>query len=360
MRDYRRILITGGAGFVGSGLAIALKNNLFKTQVVAFDNLRRRGSELNLERLKKCGVRFLHGDIRNFGDIETTGEFDLLIDCSAEASVHAGYQSSPRYVVQTNLLGTTMFLEAARLYQSDIVFMSTSRVYPIARLRELPLEINGERVAIPESQSGAGWSTAGISTEFPLDGSRSLYGATKLASELLLTEYAEMYDLRVITNRCGVLTGPWQMGHEDQGFVALWAARHKFGGNLSYRGFDGKGYQVRDILHVHDLYELLKKQLADLESTTNTIYNVGGGPSTSVSLAELTSQCHRLSSEHLEIGSDSETSSSDIPYYVTDNSTVSNIFDWAPKQDIEFILDDIFRWLTDHQRVLQPFFRDRI
>ena len=287
MREYRRILITGGAGFVGSSVAIALKNDLAKAEIVAFDNLRRRGSELNLERLRQCGVLFLHGDIRNIGDIENAGEFDLLIDCSAEASVHAGYRSSPTYVVQTNLLGTTVFLEAARRYQSDIVFVSTSRVYPIARLRNLPVEIIGKRHVIPDSRSGPGWSAAGISTDFPLDGSRSLYGATKLASELLLAEYAEMYGLRVVVNRCGVLTGPWQMGQVDQGFVALWAARHKFGGPLSYRGFGGKGHQVRDILHVDDFYQLIKKQLAALESTSYTIYNAGGGPTISVSLAEV-------------------------------------------------------------------------
>jgi CDP-paratose 2-epimerase len=169
-----------------------------------------------------------------------------------------------------------------------------------------------------------------------------------------------MYGLRIVINRCGVLTGPWQMGQVDQGFVALWAARHKFGGHLSYRGFGGKGHQVRDILHVSDFYELIKKQLTSLENINKTTYNVGGGSTTSVSLAELTSQCHTLSAKHLAIGSDPETSSADVPYYITDNSTVSESFDWKPERGVEVILDDIFRWLTDYRVVLGPVFGNAI
>jgi CDP-paratose 2-epimerase len=90
-------------------------------------------------------------------------------------------------------------------------------------------------------------SAAGISEGFSLGGHRSLYGTTKLAAELLIEEYRVMYGLRAVINRCGVISGPWQMGKVDQGFVVLWLARHLFGGPLSYMGFGGDGLQVRDV-----------------------------------------------------------------------------------------------------------------
>ena len=141
-----------------------------------------------------------------------------------------------------------------------MVFLSTSRIYPIAPLRELPLVPAKSRFVIPASNTGPGWSARGITENFPLIGSRSLYGATKLCSELIIAEYVALYGLRAVINRCGVLTGPWQMGKVDQGFVVLWAARHLFGGALSYNGFGGAGLQVRDVLHVEDLYRLIRNR----------------------------------------------------------------------------------------------------
>jgi CDP-paratose 2-epimerase len=182
-----RILITGGAGFVGSNLALALKRQR-DVDVIAFDNLRRRGSELAVARLRDAGVEFIHGDVRCIDDLNDAGSFDLLLECSAEPSVHAGYNGSPAYVVQTNLIGTVNCLEVARRCTADVLFLSTSRVYPIAGLRGLPLERRGMRLDIPVHAHGTGWSARGIGAEFPLSGARSMYGATKLASELLIEE----------------------------------------------------------------------------------------------------------------------------------------------------------------------------
>ncbi|MEO7273350.1 MAG: NAD-dependent epimerase/dehydratase family protein, partial [Vicinamibacterales bacterium] len=179
-----RILITGGAGFVGSSLATALSRGVSGTEVCAFDNLRRRGSELALARLAAANVAFVHGDVRSPGDLAAAGRFDLLIDCSAEPSVHAGYGDDPSYVVHTNLTGTVHCLEAARRSGAAIIFLSSSRVYPIPGLRALPLERRGQRFEIPAEASGTGWSARGLTAEFPLTGFRSMYGATKLASEL--------------------------------------------------------------------------------------------------------------------------------------------------------------------------------
>src|SRR5438477_348415 len=171
------ILVTGGAGFVGSTLALHLKRHDVARRVIALDNLKRRGSELNVPRLRDGGVEFARG----------------------------------------------------------------------------------------------------ISEEFPLSGARSLYGATKLASELFIEEYAYAYGLRAVVDRCGVLAGPWQMGKVDQGFVALWVARHLFEGRLSYIGFGGSGKQVRDVLHVDDLCDLVTRQIARLDDVGGEVFNVGGG-----------------------------------------------------------------------------------
>lgn len=352
-RPYR-IVVTGGAGFVGSNLALMVKRDQPGTEVVAFDNLRRRGSELALERLRAGGVRFAHGDVRNPEDLGELGAFDLLLECSAEPSVHAGYGGSPAYVINTNLVGTVNCLEAARRHGADVVFLSTSRVYPIAPLRRLPLERGAMRLVLPDGAGGPGWSAAGISTDFPMPGSRSLYGATKLASELMIEEYGAMYGVRAVINRCGVLTGPWQMGKVDQGVVVLWAARHLFGGGLSYSGFGGEGLQVRDMLHVADLYDLLAVQVAGMDRFRGRVFNVGGGPEVSVSLAELTALCAERAGRSIPIAASPETRDADIPWYVTDNADVTDATGWRPRRSAAVILDELFDWLNTHRRVLEP------
>src|ERR1035441_6953075 len=233
MPIHRLILVTGGAGFVGSSVALALKRSRPQAQVTAFDNLHRRGSELNLSRLRDAGVVFAHGDIRSLADL--TG---LRYHC----------------------------LELARRVHADFVFISTSRVYPYRRLNDLSYEEGPERFHLSAEQTVAGASGLGVSEDFPLDGPRSLYGMTKLAGELMVAEYADAYGIRYLIDRCGVLTGPWQMAKSDQGVIALWMAAHYFRRNLSYIGFDGSGRQVRDFLHVDDFCELLLAQIGDFET----------------------------------------------------------------------------------------------
>jgi CDP-paratose 2-epimerase len=349
-----RILITGGAGFVGSSLALMLKRDRPDLEVRVFDNLKRRGSELSLPRLRDAEVAFVHGDVRAADDLADAGAFDLLLECSAEPSVHAGYGGSPSYVLQTNLAGTIHCLEAARRHGADVIFLSTSRVYPIERLRALPLERRGGRLALPEEASGPGWSSRGIAADFPLQGYRSMYGATKLASELLVEEYRAMYGLRAVVNRCGIISGPWQMGKIDQGVVVLWASRHQYGGRLSYIGFSGEGLQVRDVLHVADLYDLVRVQMADLSRHSGAIYNVGGGHANSVSLAELTAMCRSRSGAAIPIDSDPRTSEADVPYYVTDNTAVTGATGWSPSRSLDTMLDDVFAWLREHRSLLEP------
>ena len=123
-----RILITGGAGFVGSNLAIKLKENYSNIKITVLDNLKRRGSELNINRLKTKGIEFIHGDIRNKEDLELSWKVDLILECSAEPSVLAGTTSSPKYLINTNLIGTVNCLELARKNQADFIFLSALKL----------------------------------------------------------------------------------------------------------------------------------------------------------------------------------------------------------------------------------------
>jgi CDP-paratose 2-epimerase len=349
-----RVLVTGGAGFVGATAALWLKAAHPAWQVTAFDNLRRRGSELSLTRLAAGGVRFVHGDVRVREDLLEAGAAEWLIECSAEPSVHAGYCGSPAYVVAANLNGAINCLEHQRLHGGALMFISSSRVYPIARLRALPLETVGERQRLKPGAMSEGWSAAGINESFPLDGVRSLYGATKLAAELIIAEYAALYGVRAVVNRCGVICGPWQMSRVDQGFVGLWLARHAFGGRLSYIGYGGAGTQVRDVLHVADLCRLIDMQIGDQDSCLGKTYNVGGGPDNSISLLELTRHCQALTGATIKIESVPETPTPDVPYYVTDSALVRAEIGWQPGRSLIATLADIHKWLVDNRAIVEP------
>ena len=351
-----RVLVTGGAGFIGAATALWLKASHPDWHITAFDNLRRRGSELALARLAAGGVQFVHGDVRVREDLGAAGGADWLIECSAEPSVHAGYGGNPDYVVATNLNGAINCLEHLRRHGGALMFLSSSRVYPIAGLRALPLITARERVALKSGLMGEGWSGAGITESFPLDGPRTLYGATKLAAELMITEYSALYGVRAVINRCGVICGPWQMGKVDQGFVALWLARHTFGGRLSYVGYGGAGTQVRDVLHVSDLCHLIDLQIGAAERCVGRTYNVGGGPDASVSLLELTRHCQALTGATIEIGTVPDAPAADVPYYVTDCTRVREETGWSPERPLGATLADTHKWLVDNRDAVMPIF----
>jgi CDP-paratose 2-epimerase len=346
---FRNVLVTGGAGFVGSTLALALKARHTDMQITALDNLHRRGSELSLVRLRSGGVRFVHGDIRVPDDVDSAGAFDLLIDCSAEPSVLAGIGGSPAYVTQTNLAGTLNCLEATRRHGAAVLFLSTSRVYPIGPIRRIPLVEAPLRLEIDAVRCDvAGLSADGIAENFALEGARSIYGATKLASELFITEYADTYGVPAIIDRCGVLTGPWQMGKVDLGVVVHWILSHALGRPLRYIGYGGAGKQVRDILHVADLVELVERQLAALPGARGDMYNVGGGRACSVSLRELTELCRGATGRTVPVEPVPEVRAADIPIYLSDTRRARRAFDWAPKHSPESIITEIADWVANH------------
>lgn len=352
---YKTVLITGGAGFVGSTLALHLKEKQPEVEVTVLDNLHRRGSELNLSRLSQAGIKFEHGDIRCPGDLRYSKQGpELIIECSAEPSAQAGYGGSPEFLIQTNLNGCYNCLELARERRADVIFISTSRVYPVRALNGLRFEENSSRFVWLDDQAVPGASSEGIAEQFPLDGARSLYGMTKLAAELMVTEYADAYGLRCAINRCGLIAGPWQMGKTDQGVISLWMAAHYFKQPLKYIGFGGMGKQVRDILHVDDLCDLIHDEIVNMNDYAGKLFNAGGGLTGSLSLREMTALCEKISGNKLGIHSSAEDRPADVRVYITDNAKIKQFRGWVPRRGPEAVLTDIYNWIKREEKFLRP------
>ena len=347
-----KILITGGAGFVGSNLAIHLKNNL-ECEVVAMDNLHRRGSELSLPRLKENGVTFRHGDIRIRSDFASLPNIDAAIDCSAEPSVLAGMDGCTDYVMNTNLVGTLNCLEHARTSHAQFIFLSTSRVYPTDALNRIRYKEGSSRFELERDQSIPGLSEHGISEALSTRGPRTLYGTSKLASELLVEEYGHSFNMPTAINRCGVIAGAWQMGKIDQGVAALWVASHIFKRPLSYIGFGGEGKQVRDVLHIDDLADLILEQIKNQDTYNGAINNVGGGTDCSFSLRELTSLCETATGNTIDISSTAENRQGDIPVYISDCRKLFKTSFWRPQKKPADIIDDISTWIHQNKESLK-------
>ena len=346
----KRLLITGGAGFVGSNLAMALRKTFPQTEIVAMDNLYRRGSELNIPRFEKAGIKFHKGDVRDPNGFPS-GAFDVLIECSAEPSVLAGQDGSPDYVFQTNLVGAYQCLEKARAWKSRMIFLSTSRVYPVATLEAHPWREEATRFAW-EDKGTTGITSRGVAETIDLSGARSLYGYTKLSAEQLIEEYRAAYGLKSIVNRCGVIAGPWQFGKVDQGVASLWVMAHHFGRGLGYIGYGGKGKQVRDFLHVDDLCDLIIEQVRDFESWDGWLGNVSGGLSNSASLCELTVMCEEVTGKKIPLKSVTENRPFDLRLYIGDSSKLFARTAWRPKRDVRRIVQDIHSWVKENEQAL--------
>lgn len=340
-----RVLITGGAGFIGSSLALALAARHPDWTVTALDNLYRRGSELNLPRLKAAGVAFNHGDIRIADDLHGAGAFDALIECSAEPSVRA----EGDILVPVNLIGAHHCFQAAARHDAQVIFLSTSRIYPVEPIEGLAYDELPTRFEPSAEQALPGIGPEGVTEEFPLAGRRTVYGATKLGAELLLGEYSG----RWVINRFGVVAGPWQMGKVDQGVFTHWLISALFDRPLKYFGYDGSGRQVRDVLHVDDLVDLVERQVEDPDQWHGRTFNAGGGRSNSMSLCELTEAVAALTGRDLDVGSQLGTHPTDVRWYVTDHSAVTAFSGWTPKRSATDTLADIHDWLVEHESVVR-------
>ena len=330
-----KILITGGCGFVGSNIAIYLKKKIKNSKICSLDNLMRRGSIQNRNRLKKHKIKNLNINIENYKKIKTLQKFDLIIDCCAEPAIEIS-KKDPNRVFNTNLFGTFNILKKCVADNANIIFLSSSRVYSIDKLRKIIKTLNIKKpIKIQKS----------INEKFGTQEPSSLYGFTKLASEKLIKEFFYKNNLRYIINRFGVIAGPWQFGKQDQGFIPLWMAKHFYKKKLSYIGFGGHGNQIRDIIHINDVCEIIYLQIKKLRKINNDVFNIGGGHKNAVSLKELTKKCQNITKNKIKIKKVKKTSIFDIPYFVTDNSKIYKFYKWKPSANVDIILNDIYKWL---------------
>jgi CDP-paratose 2-epimerase len=286
-------------------------------------------------------------------DLRFDEKIDFIIDAAAEPSVLAGLNETPDYLIHTNLNGTIHLLGLAKKHNAGFIFLSTSRIYPIKQLEKLNYREAESRFEMEETQPVTGCSKDGIAETFPLPGARSFYGTTKLASELVLQEYEAFYGLKAVINRCGVIAGPRQMGKVDQGVVVLWMARHFWQKELSYIGYNGSGKQVRDVVHILDLFDLIDYELTHFEKAAGKIYNVGGGREVSFSLKELTILCTEITGNKTPVKSVLTNRAGDIPIYLTDHSLVTGETGWLPKRNLQVILTDIYEWLKKDEKQLK-------
>jgi len=338
-----KILITGGCGFVGANICLHLKNKNHK--VFSLDNLSRKGSKFNLNILKKNNIKNFKIDVSNYNQIKKLPKFNLIIDCCAEASVEVSKKEIDR-VINTNLIGTFNILKKIKKDNSKIIFISSSRVNSIKDINNIIGKKNLQnKLKI----------TKKINENFTTSNPKSIYGFTKLASEMLIEEFAYAFNIKYIINRCGVISGPLQFGKQDQGFVSLWIWNHIIKRKLKYIGYGGKGHQVRDILHIYDLCDLIEIQIKKFRRINNELFTVGGSNKSYTSLKELTKNCEKITQNKIKFLKLSKSSIYDIPYFITNNSKVQGTYNWKPKRNMNQIIKDTYNWLIVNKKQLKKY-----
>ena len=337
-----KVLITGGCGFIGSNLAIFLKKKNF--EVMSIDNLHRRGSKMNEVKLKLNKINNIRTNIININKIKLS-KFDIIIDCCAEPSVEASKNDLDR-VLSTNFIGTYSLLKKCITDNSSLIFLSTSRVYNIKKIKSFfRTDILKKKIKLKKE----------IGTNFSTEAPRSVYGFSKLASEELIKELSYIYNFKFIINRLGVIAGPGQMGRVDQGFVSLWVWKHLNKLPLKYIGFGGYGNQMRDLLHIEDLNMLILEQIKKIKKINNITISAGGGKRNIISLRELSKVCQNLTGNKIKFTKIKKTSLYDIPYFCTSNYHAKKIYHWKPKKKIIDIVRDTYDWQRKDYKILKNY-----
>jgi len=351
-----KILVSGVCGFAGSTLARGLLQAGAGHEVTGLDNFSRPGSETNRTELKRLGARLVHGDVRAASDLEALPAADWVLDAAANPSVLAGVdgRTSSRQLVEHNLLGTLNLLEYCKRHRAGLILLSTSRVYSIGALTALPLKVGHDAFQLaPGATPPPGVTAAGLDETFPTLAPISLYGASKLASEVLALEYGAAFGCPVFVNRCGVLAGAGQFGQPDQGIFSFWI--HTWMGRrpLKYLGFGGHGHQVRDCLHPRDLLPLLALQLAaPATAPGDRIVNLSGGAASALSLRQLSSWCAAHCGAHT-VAADGAPRPFDLPWVVLDHAKATRLWGWRPATPVGAILEEIAAHARAHPEWLE-------
>lgn len=357
-----KVLITGGAGFIGAQLAFSLKGRGHK--VIVMDNLVRRGSELNLPRFKRHGIEFVHGDVRNMEDFANLPKgIDVICETSAQPSAVTGY-ANPVFDITNNTLGLIHVLEFARQYGCAVIFWSTNKVYSGDRVnifarREEPTRWIWDKEAI-YSQFGNGLPPGfdpdyGFSEDFSIDGGQhSIYGLSKVMADLACQEYADAYGLKTVINRCSCLAGEGQFGKSEQGWVAWWAVAFYFGLPLTYIGWKGK--QVRDVLFIEDICRLVELEMEHLDRITGEVFNIGGGIGQTLSLVEATALMQAKLGRDVPITVEEQPRKADQCIYISDIRKVQRVLGWSLRIGIQEGYERIIEWIRENENELRALY----
>jgi CDP-paratose 2-epimerase len=336
------VVVTGGAGVIGSNVVAAFLRD--GRDVTVFDSLQRPGSERNLDWLHSqpnaVRLRFVQGDVRDpelvrtvIGNASVQSVFHFAAQTAVTTSV-----TSPRDDLDINLLGTHNVLEAVRASQARVApalfFTSTNKVY--GALPNRPAVEAATRYRFADAETDA----RGINELEPLD-FHSPYGCSKGAADQYAHDYARIYNLRTVVFRMSCIYGPRQFGNEDQGWLAHFMLAAASGSPLTIYG-DGK--QVRDLLFVDDLVQAFKLAEHHIGRTAGHVYNIGGGPSNSISVwTELGPHLEHLAGRGLRVRMESWRPG-DQPVYVSDTRKAEQDFGWTPQVAIDEGLRRLWVW----------------
>jgi CDP-paratose 2-epimerase len=336
------VIVTGGAGFIGSNVAAAFLRAGHR--VTVFDSLQRPGSERNVEWLAAqpapAGLRFVRGDTRDADLVRSVigaPDVHLVFHFAAQTAVTTSLVA-PREDLEVNVVGTHNVLEAVRLSRADVppslFFTSTNKVYgalPRHRAIEAPTRY---RFADPRVDAH------GVNEQEPLD-FHSPYGCSKGAADQYVRDYARIYGLRTVVFRMSCIYGPRQFGTEDQGWVAHFMLAVAEGRPLTIYG---NGKQVRDLLFIDDLVRAFRLAARHIETTAGHIYNIGGGPANSISIwAELRPRLEQLAGRRLHVDMQ-PWRPGDQPIYVSDTRLAQRDFGWRPQVGVDEGLAHLWTW----------------
>jgi CDP-paratose 2-epimerase len=339
----KRILVTGGAGFVGSNLT----NNLLADgfHVTVFDALVRPGSQENLAWLRRRSnhLHVVQGDVRDFEAIkDVVDDVDVIYHLAGQVAVTSSV-NDPRSDFETNALGTLNVLEAAREsgHRPIIVFTSTNKVY--GNMEDVPVVEGHSRYTFTDRPNG-------ISEAQPLD-LHSPYGCSKGAADQYVRDYARIYNLPTVVFRMSCIYGPRQFGTEDQGWLAHFIISVLTGRSVTIYG---NGKQVRDVLFVDDLVRALRLATDRIDRAAGEVFNIGGGPSNTVSVwVEFRELVTKLAGRDVLVNFDGWRPG-DQPCYVSDIGKASAVLGWRPLIDKETGVRRLWQWVSSNLDILEP------
>ncbi len=330
------VLITGGAGFIGTNIA---RSYLEEDQPVhIFDNLSRPGVEQNVAELQQRypgRIYFTRADTREKSAVEKAVSTAIRVyHLAAQVAVTTSLED-PLEDLETNLMGTLRVLEAIRKSPAKppLLFTSTNKVY--GRLASVPLRKNPTRYEPEDS----GIASSGAGEDQPLE-FLSPYGCSKGSADQYVLDYARSYGISATVFRMSCIYGPYQLGSEDQGWVAHFVRQAMKGEAITIYG-DGR--QVRDLLFVEDLVRAMRLAQENTRIAAGEVFNMGGGAQNSTSLLELIDQLRVLTGSSIEIDWGPQRLG-DQRWYVADTSKIRKLLGWSPRVNIQDGLQALYEW----------------